>query len=138
MIFMALTRSQWGVLLFSWAAGVMYSTLFTMPYLLVAHYHEIDAVVAHSVGQDCVHLGSIFFFLSLQYSQDPKQCSQIRGLGTDVGIVSSMVFLAQFILSLSMGTIIAAAQSTVAVILAAAVLSFCGAITASFVTYHQL
>ncbi len=45
MICMALTRSKWGVLLFSWAAGVMYSTLFTMPYLLVAHYHEVDPVV---------------------------------------------------------------------------------------------
>ena len=31
---------------------------------------------------------------------------QVRGIGTDVGIVSSMVFLAQFILSLTMGTII--------------------------------
>ena len=44
MIFMALSRSKWGVLLFSWSAGVMYSTLFTMPYLLVAHYHETDKV----------------------------------------------------------------------------------------------
>ena len=32
--------------------------------------------------------------------------AQVRGIGTDVGIVSSMVFLAQFILSLTMGTII--------------------------------
>lgn len=46
MIFMALSRSKWGVLLFSWSAGVMYSTLFTMPYLLVAHYHETDKVTA--------------------------------------------------------------------------------------------
>ena len=45
MVFMALTQSKWGVLLFSWAAGVMYSTLFTMPYLLVAHYHECDETV---------------------------------------------------------------------------------------------
>ena len=45
MIFMALTQSKWGVILFSWAAGVMYSTLFTMPYLLVARYHEIDPTV---------------------------------------------------------------------------------------------
>ena len=63
---------------------------------------------------------------------------QVRGIGTDVGIVSCMVFLAQFILSLSMGTIITYFQSTVAVIVAASVLSFCGAVTASFVTYHEL
>ena len=36
MVLMALTQSKWGVLVFSWSAGVMYSTLFTMPYLLVA------------------------------------------------------------------------------------------------------
>merc|ERR1719511_176122 len=67
MIFMALTRSKWGVLLFSWAAGVMYSTLFTMPYLLVAHYHETN-----------------------RYSEaDVKNnTEQVRGIGTDVGIVS--------------------------------------------------
>ena len=49
-----------------------------------------------------------------------------------------MVFLAQFILSLSMGSIIAASGSTVAVIVAASFLSFCGAVTANFVTYLDL
>lgn len=44
MVFMAATQTKWGVLFFSWSAGVMYSTLFTMPYLLVAHYHETDTV----------------------------------------------------------------------------------------------
>merc|ERR1712038_1047428 len=44
MIFMAWTRTKWGVLLFSWSAGVMYSTLFTMPYLIVAHYHETNTI----------------------------------------------------------------------------------------------
>ena len=44
MIFMALTRTKWGVLVFSWSAGIMYSTLFTMPYIIVAHYHETNTV----------------------------------------------------------------------------------------------
>ncbi|KAJ8668362.1 hypothetical protein QAD02_010025, partial [Eretmocerus hayati] len=39
MMMMALTKHPVGVILFSWTAGVMYSTLFTMPYLLIAHYH---------------------------------------------------------------------------------------------------
>jgi len=55
-----------------------------------------------------------------------------------VGIVSSMVFLAQFILSLSMGSIISAAGTTTAVIVAASVLSFCGSCSALFVTYLDL
>jgi hypothetical protein len=41
---LAVLLLRWGVLVFSWSAGVMYSTLFTMPYLLVAHYHETDTV----------------------------------------------------------------------------------------------
>lgn len=41
---MALTRARASVIIFSWAAGVMYSTLFTMPYLLVAHYHAEGTV----------------------------------------------------------------------------------------------
>lgn len=44
MTLMALTKCKFGVILFSWTAGVMYSTLFTMPYLLVAHYHAQGTV----------------------------------------------------------------------------------------------
>lgn len=44
MMLMALTKHKVGVILFSWTAGVMYSTLFTMPYLLVAHYHAKGTV----------------------------------------------------------------------------------------------
>lgn len=45
---MALTKARASVIIFSWAAGVMYSTLFTMPYLLIAHYHAQGTVsVAH-------------------------------------------------------------------------------------------
>ena len=84
-----------------------------------------------------------FFF---QYSEEdrnktPEEKSDaglIRGIGTDVGIVSSMVFLAQFILSLSMGSIISSAGTTTAVVVAASVLSFCGSMSALFVTYLDL
>jgi solute carrier family 45, member 1/2/4 len=44
MTLMALTKHKVGVIVFSWGAGVMYSTLFTMPYLLVAHYHSNGVV----------------------------------------------------------------------------------------------
>ena len=44
MTMMALTKHKIGVIVFSWGAGVMYSTLFTMPYLLVAHYHAQGVV----------------------------------------------------------------------------------------------
>lgn len=49
MTLMALTRAKSSVIVFSWAAGVMYSTLFTMPYLLIAHYHSSGVV---SISRD--------------------------------------------------------------------------------------
>jgi len=84
MICMATSRSKLGVIIFSWTAGIMYSTLFTMPYLLVAHYHASQIFSEDASGERQVS-------------------SQTRGLGTDVAIVSSMVFMAQFLLSASMG-----------------------------------
>lgn len=44
MTFMAMTKHKIGVIVFSWGAGVMYSTLFTMPFLLVANYHAKGVV----------------------------------------------------------------------------------------------
>ncbi|EDW63160.2 membrane-associated transporter protein [Drosophila virilis] len=119
MTLMALSRAKFSVILFSWTAGVMYSTLFTMPYLLVAHYHskgtfEVD-------GSGCA-----------------KFESGVRGLGTDVAIVSSMVFLAQFILSICMGVIVKLTGTTTAVISTASFLSFCGALSASKIIYLDL
>ena len=49
MIFMAIARNKVGVIIFSWTAGIMYSTLFTMPYLLVAHYHASQVVKNHTI-----------------------------------------------------------------------------------------
>jgi len=46
MVLMGLARARFGVILFSWTAGVMYATLFTMPYLLVARYHAAETVSA--------------------------------------------------------------------------------------------
>jgi len=141
MIGMAFTRTKWGVLLFSWSAGVMYSTLFTMPYLLVAHYHETDTIECEDswfLRQIRELLASIKGEPPQKPNKKPDQTDQVRGIGTDIAIVSCMVFLAQFILSLVMGSIVAKTGSTVSVIVSAAVLSFCGAISANFVTYQDL
>lgn len=116
MCLMAITKSKFGVLLFSWTAGVMYSTLFTMPYLLVANYHA-KGLFNEESGDGNV---------------------QVRGLGTDVAIVSSMVFLAQFLLSICMGTIVSVSKTTTAVVSVASVLAFCGAISATKVMYLDL
>ncbi|XP_053408855.1 proton-associated sugar transporter A-like [Mercenaria mercenaria] len=116
MVILAICRHPVAVILLSPCAGIMYATLFTMPYLLVAHYHSNG-----------------------KFSQDDdKGSANIRGLGTDVALVSSMVFLAQFILSLCMGSLVHFTGSTVTIVIAASVLSFCGSVCATQVTYLDL
>uniref|UniRef100_A0A182KAD8 Major facilitator superfamily associated domain-containing protein n=1 Tax=Anopheles christyi TaxID=43041 RepID=A0A182KAD8_9DIPT len=120
MSLMALSKHRVGVIVFSWTAGVMYSTLFTMPYLLVAHYHSEGVFEVNECGIAKQSTGAI------------------RGLGTDVAIISSMVFLAQFVLSICMGSIVAWTGTTTAVVTIAAMLSFCGALSATQIMYLDL
>ncbi|CAH1708570.1 proton-associated sugar transporter A [Aphis gossypii] len=119
MFLMAVTRHKFSVIFFSWAAGVMYSTMFTMPYLLIAHYHSTNTFADSVCGQE------------------PAD-DQIRGLGTDVAVVSSMVFVAQFILSMCMGTIVSISGTTSAVVYTASFLAFCASIVASQIVYLDL
>ncbi|XP_017774154.1 PREDICTED: proton-associated sugar transporter A [Nicrophorus vespilloides] len=119
MLLMALTKHKVGVILFSWTAGVMYSTLFTMPYLLVAHYHSTSTFETNKEGSGIIG-------------------GQVRGLGTDIALVGSMVFLAQFILSICMGTIVSLSGTTTAVVSVASSLAFCGAISATQIMYLNL
>ncbi|CAG2053283.1 unnamed protein product [Timema podura] len=185
MMLMAVTRHRVGVIVFSWAAGVMYSTLFTLPYLLIAHYHAIhhvagiaerhctagcqlgwtyytspalahiaptltsfsavefessstvEAIFEVSSTVEAIVSSKLFQF-EVSSTGEAIHATQLRGLGTDVAIVSSMVFLAQFILSMFMGYIISAVETTTAVVAVASFLSFCGAVTATKVMYLDL
>ncbi|KAG8200107.1 hypothetical protein JTE90_001960 [Oedothorax gibbosus] len=119
MVVMAVTRHKVAVILLSPTAGIMYATLFTMPYLLIAHYHCTNKF---SESAECMN---------------PVEPT-IRGIGTDVAAVSSMVFLSQFVLSLSMGTIVEAVGSNVATVCAASLLSACGALCATQVLYLEV
>ncbi|XP_069120878.1 proton-associated sugar transporter A-like isoform X2 [Argopecten irradians] len=114
MIVMAITRHRIAAVILSPSAGIMYATLFTMPYLLLANYHTNSKFSTNSADKS------------------------VRGLGTDVAVVSSMVFLAQFILSAFVGTIIDAVGSSVAIVVAAAIFSFLGACCATQVMYLDL
>ncbi|CAG4918935.1 unnamed protein product [Colias eurytheme] len=115
MMLLCILRAPAAVLLFSWTAGVMYSTLFTMPYLLVAHYHATGMWDSCGGGSG----GS-------------------RGIGTDVAVVSSCVFVAQLLVSCIMGVAVRAAGSTAAVVAVAATLAACAAVTATQITYLDL
>lgn len=77
------------------------------------------------------------FIFQFGHAEEPDGLN-IRGLGTDIALVSSMVFLAQFILSLCMGSLVHLAGNTVTIVIAASVLSFCGGVCATQVTYLDL
>ncbi|KAJ8733435.1 hypothetical protein PYW08_001733 [Mythimna loreyi] len=115
MVALCAIRAKAAVLLCSWTAGVMYSTLFTMPYLLVAHYHATGMWDSGGGG-----------------------CGETRGIGTDVAVVSSCVFVAQLLVSFIMGFAVKAMGSTAAVVAVAATLAAAAAVTATKITYLDL
>jgi solute carrier family 45 protein 1/2/4 len=111
MLILAFNKTKLTCWLIAGPAGIMYATLFTIPYLLVAKYHDDS-------------------FDSWGNEGDTK-----RGLGADISLVGSMVFLAQFILSIFMGTFMKIIGSSSIIVYLAALFSFCGAITANFLLY---
>lgn len=74
----------------------------------------------------------------LQWDSGGGGCGAARGVGTDVGVVSSCVFVAQLLVSLGMGAAVRAAGSTAAVVAAAAALAAAAAVTATKITYLDL
>lgn len=115
MTILAAFPSKWGVLLLSITAGIIYATLFTMPFLLIAQYH--------AKGSFKVKKG------------ENIPLKQARGLGTDIAIISNMIFVAQLIVALGIGSFISLLGSTSAVIYAASFFSFLAAIVATKVVY---
>ena len=63
---------------------------------------------------------------------------KVRGLGTDIAVISSMMFVAQMIVSLTIGSLISVIQSTTAYIYAASILGMLAAISATRVLYMDL
>ena len=50
MIILAFNKTKSSALILSPAAGIMYSTLFTVPYLLVAKYHQSNEYINEKVN----------------------------------------------------------------------------------------
>lgn len=104
--------TKWGVYLFSITAGLVNGAVHTIPFLLVAQYHEKGVL----------------------QKKDGKS-TEVRGIGMDCGVVGSMMFVGLFTMSLTVGKVIAIAKTTSAVCYTASFFSFLSAITAVFVTY---
>lgn len=115
MTVLATFPSKLGVLLLSTTAGIVYATLFTIPFLLIAQYHAKGSFkIRNGVN---------------------VPLTQTRGLGTDIAIISNMIFVAQLSVSLSIGSLITWYGSPVVVIYAAGALSLCAALSATKVVY---
>lgn len=56
MVILATFPTKWGVLLLSISAGVIYATLFTLPYLIMANYHASGSVslFVNTMPHSCV------------------------------------------------------------------------------------
>uniref|UniRef100_T1PEM2 Major Facilitator Superfamily protein n=1 Tax=Musca domestica TaxID=7370 RepID=T1PEM2_MUSDO len=115
MLILGLWPTKWGVLFFSTSAGILYGTIFTMPYILVAKYH----------AKNCFRVRD----------GETVPLKQARGLGTDVAIISSMVFVGQLIVSVMVGPVVAWMQTTCAILYLSTILAFFAAISAMFVLY---
>lgn len=83
-----------------------------------------------------------YSIFNLQFEVGPDgayiHSTQVRGIGTDVAIIGSSVFIAQFFLSLGMGFIIHWYGSTAAVPLMCMLLSFFALIGAYNVVYLDM
>lgn len=105
--------------------GIVYATLFTIPFLLVGQYHAKGTYRTKSTD-------------TTNSTEKIEPIEVERGLGLDCGIVGSCLFVAQFTMSLSIGSFISLLDSTAATMYAASFFSLCAAISASFVVYLDL
>ncbi|XP_055372751.1 proton-associated sugar transporter A-like [Condylostylus longicornis] len=117
MFVLALWPTKIGVLVLSITSGMQYSTLLTVPYILVAKYHASNCFQVRRGEKILI--------------------KQARGLGTDVAIVSSMVFVAQLLISLGLGSTVSLLNTTAGVLYAASVFSLLASLTAYFVLYLE-
>lgn len=109
------------------SGGIVYATLFTIPFLLVAQYHGKGTFKIKRPDNN-----------NIPEKSETQVIEFERGLGTDCGIVGSMMFVAQFTMSLSIGTLIWLLGSVAAVLYAASFFSLLGAISGCYVIYMDL
>lgn len=118
MVILAIYPMRSTVILVSFASGIMYATACTVPYLILAQYHGKGS-------------------FKQKYGKDVES-TQIRGVGTDVSILHSMIFVGQIIVSISSGPLISLINSVRAVIYAAGFFAGLSAIVASQIVYMDL
>ncbi|XP_062715432.1 proton-associated sugar transporter A-like isoform X2 [Aedes albopictus] len=118
MMLIAVHKSKLMVFICCVTMGIEYATIYSLPFLLISHYHQKQSFDV--VDGRCV------------------QSRQTRGFGADISILSSMLFLAQIIISLSIGSVIDAYGSTTIVVYSASLFSCLAAFSATQIIYMDL
>ncbi|XP_053681179.1 proton-associated sugar transporter A-like [Anopheles nili] len=117
MLCMALFPNKVTVYVFSVTGGIVGALLFTMPYIILANYHAKGLLDA---------------------SSETNLVRPRRGLASDISIIGSMLFVAQIILSLTMGPLVKLTGTTASVIYTASACSLMASICATRVQYLDL
>ncbi|CAK8676989.1 unnamed protein product [Clavelina lepadiformis] len=104
----ALSPNILTVLVFSAFMGIMSATLYTIPYLLVAQYHE-------------------------KYK---SEALEERGIGTDCALITCMIQLAQIITGLVVGTFVSLLKSVTVTMTASSLTAFAGAAWGVFCVHY--
>ncbi|KAL9703102.1 hypothetical protein quinque_006620 [Culex quinquefasciatus] len=118
MVVMAIFKIKATVFVCCITMGIKYATMYSLPFLLISHYH-----------------------LNNSFDKKDKilpQVVQKRGFGADISTLSSMLFLAQVIISLSIGSIIDAFGTTTIVVYSAGLFSSLAAFAATQVWFMDL
>uniref|UniRef100_A0A2M4CUU0 Putative sucrose transporter n=1 Tax=Anopheles darlingi TaxID=43151 RepID=A0A2M4CUU0_ANODA len=117
MLCMATFPNKITVYVFSVTGGIVGALLFTMPYIILAKYHAKGL---------------------LEASSDTNATQPRRGLASDISIIGSMLFVAQIILSVTTGPLVAWTGTTASVIYTASVCSLLAAACATRIQYLDL
>ncbi|XP_058066422.1 proton-associated sugar transporter A-like [Anopheles bellator] len=117
MLCMAAFPNRITVYVFSATAGITGALLFTMPYIILAKYHAKGL---------------------LEASSDTNATQPRRGLASDISVIGSMLFVAQIILSVTTGPLVAWTGTTASVIYTASGCSLLAALCATQVQYLDL
>ncbi|XP_062534256.1 proton-associated sugar transporter A-like, partial [Armigeres subalbatus] len=115
MLLMGIINTKWMVLVCGVTVGIMYATIYSVPFLLISRYHSRNSFAM----------------------KDGKfvENHQRRGFGADVSMLSSMLFLAQLLISLIIGSVIDALGSAAVIVYSASLFSFLASISATQILF---
>ncbi|XP_055621057.1 proton-associated sugar transporter A-like [Toxorhynchites rutilus septentrionalis] len=118
MIATGLVHQKFAVFICCITMGIKYATIFSIPFLLISQYHTKNS----------------FEIVNGTYVRN----TQNRGFGADVSTLSSMLFLAQVVISLTIGSVIDAFGTTTIVMYSASLFSGLAAISATQIAFMDL